>query len=102
MMGGGGLGHSFQSPGALFHGPGHSDWLPGSCAGHHTGCEIGLLEIEEMLRNADVDALRELMESRSTHVKYSAATGLLEILDCDGVHRSQYRLSEDLQTGLGQ
>ncbi len=87
-IGGGGIGHSFQGPGALFLGPGHISWSRGSCAAYHVGCMItrGLdpNDAEEVVLKGDPSEVRKLLEKNGEFVTLNVARSAIQIRDCDG------------------
>lgn len=91
MEGGGGWGHSFQSPGANFDRTyEHSGWGPGICGDYHGGCEpeeenaLDLLAIEQIVNEGDLEAISFLLAELPARVQFVPERGAIQLRGCGG------------------
>ncbi len=100
--GGGGWGHSFQSPGAQFETPGHFAWLPGQCGDMHDVCNPEeQAQLEENLKAQDGIALRALLRAHPDIFSVNAARAAIQVADCDGHLMAHFPISAELAQELG-
>lgn len=91
VEGGGGWGHSFQSPGALFDKTyAHSGWSAGICGDYHGGCEpeeddaLDLLAIEQIVNEGDIAAIDFLFAELPARVQFVPERGAIQLRGCGG------------------
>lgn len=88
--GGGGWGHSFQSPGALFDKAfAHPEWRPATCGTYHTTTPCGISDammqdLRDASRWGDMPRLRALVAARPTRIQLVKSRHAVQVSDCDG------------------
>jgi len=107
MEGGGGWGHSFQSPGALFDRTyEHAGWGPGICGDYHGGCEpeeendVDLLAIEQIVNGGDFEVITILLKELPAWVQFVPQRGAIQLRGCGGRIVAHIVLDESVISSL--
>jgi hypothetical protein len=108
MLGGGGWGHSFQSPGALFedYGDPHIAWRPGTCGGYHTACEEYDDALEELdalefaIAVGDAETVASALERYPHVLHYNESRMAIQFTNCGGEIAAHLPVSDALSSAL--
>lgn len=103
--GGGGFGHSFQDPGALFACvPNcHVDWVAGICFDNHPGCgetHDEFLELQAVAETEDPEILGGFLRENADHVRFNRDRMALQAIGCGDRVVAQVPVKEELARGL--